>query len=307
MASYQEHLAKQQARQAANGDVKIHFMNEFLKEEDDVAIIRFPYRSMDDITYTATHKVPMPGAPYGRRIRCTETPDCELCAQKLKIEERVFLKFLTYTVDETGAVVLNCTVWDRPAAFADLDLKGLIAEYGDLSKCLFKIKRVGSGTNTRYNFFPVINTDVYNPQVYKADFTELEKVNAEGVLSKSIEQYHQILNPETAPKKSVAEAVTHVQPQTPQYTQPQYSQATYGQQPQPQMNYQQPQMNYQQYAQPQVMPNTQAMPQPQVQPQPVQPAQPSVNMVTPNEGTIATEPASVTPGAPSRPQGRYTF
>ena len=40
-----------------------------------------------------------------------------------------------------------------------------------------------------------LNPVVYNPQVYKADFTELEKVNAEGVLSKSIEQYHQILKP----------------------------------------------------------------------------------------------------------------
>ena len=57
MASYQEHLAKQQARQAASGDVKIHFMNEFLKEDGDTAIIRFPYKSMDDIVNNITDTV----------------------------------------------------------------------------------------------------------------------------------------------------------------------------------------------------------------------------------------------------------
>ena len=170
MASYQEHLAKQQARQAASGDVKIHFMNEFLKEDGDTAIIRFPYKSMDDIIYTATHNVPMPGAPYGRRIRCTETPDCELCAKGIKVDERVFVKFLTYTIDETsGEVVLNCTVWDRPAAFADLDLKGLMEEYGDLTQCLFKIKRAGAGKNTRYSILPVVNPVVYNPAIKDID------------------------------------------------------------------------------------------------------------------------------------------
>lgn len=304
MASYQEHLAKQQARQAASGDVKIHFMNEFLKEDGDTAIIRFPYKSMDDIIYTATHNVPMPGAPYGRRIRCTETPDCELCAKGIKVDERVFVKFLTYTIDETsGEVVLNCTVWDRPAAFADLDLKGLMEEYGDLTQCLFKIKRAGAGKNTRYSILPVVNPVVYNPQVYKADFTELEKVNAESVLSKSIEQYHQILNPEAAPKRTVAEAVAHVQTQTTQYN-PQYSQTqVYVQQPQmPQpQNPQQTQMVYQQYVQPQVMPSTPAVPQPQPQVQPIS------NVVTPGEDVIKTEPANVTPSVPNRPQGRYTF
>ena len=259
---------------------------------------------MYDIIYTATHNVPMPGAPYGRRIRCTETPDCELCAKGIKVDERVFVKFLTYTIDETsGEVVLNCTVWDRPAAFADLDLKGLMEEYGDLTQCLFKIKRAGAGKNTRYSILPVVNPVVYNPQVYKADFTELEKVNAEGVLSKSIEQYHQILNPEAAPKRTVAEAVAHVQTQTTQYN-PQYSQTqVYVQQPQmsqPQ-NPQQTQMVYQQYVQPQVMPSTPAVPQPQPQVQPIP------NVVTPGEDVIKAEPADVTPSVPNRPQGRYTF
>ena len=51
MASYQEHLARQAAnRQANGGGPTIHFMNEFLQNDGDVAIIRFPYTSMDGYT-----------------------------------------------------------------------------------------------------------------------------------------------------------------------------------------------------------------------------------------------------------------
>ena len=214
MASYQEHLARQAAnRQANGGGPTIHFMNEFLQNDGDVAIIRFPYTSMDDIVYTATHNVAMPGAPFGRRIRCTENADCELCAKGVKVEERVFVKCLVYDTDNnTNTVVLKNTVWDRPAAFADIELKGLMEEYGDLSQTLFKIKRNGSGKATRYNIFPVVNATVYNPAIYKADFTELNSVDAEKVLSKSIEQYRAALNPNaevktTNYKKPVEESV----------------------------------------------------------------------------------------------------
>ena len=221
MASYQEHLARQAANRQANGDgPTIHFMNEFLQNDGDVAIVRFPYNSMNDIVYTATHNVAMPGAPFGRRVRCAESADCELCAQGIKVDERVFVKFLVYTIDDaTNTVVLNNTVWDRPAAFADIELKGLMEEYGTpaggLSNVLFKIKRNGSGKSTRYNMLPVVNTNVYNPAIYKADFSELNSIDAEKVLSKSIEQYHAALNPnaETKPayKKPVTETVGQAQ------------------------------------------------------------------------------------------------
>lgn len=243
MATYQEHLQRQKERGTQNGErAKIHFMSEFLKTDGDTVIVRFPYHTMNDIVYTATHNMVLPGAPYGKRIRCTETPDCELCKQGVKLEERVFIKFLTYTIDEsTNEVVLNNTIWDRPAAFADIELKALMDEYGDLSQVLFKIKRSGSGLNTRYNVLPVVNAVLYNPAVYRADFTELDTVDPAVVCSKSIEQYHELLNPTASAQTTNTTKVTkpednyfnntvvtpttptqntYEQPQTPNYNQP---------------------------------------------------------------------------------------
>lgn len=223
MATYQEHLEKQAAKRNFNSESpKFHFMGEFLKGEGDTAIVRFPYSSMHDITYTATHNVQMPGAPYGRRIRCTEKSDCELCEKGIKVDERVFIKFLVYTVTGDGRVELNNTIWDRPAAYADIELKALMEEYGDLRTKLFKIKRSGSGKSTRYSILPLLNSSIYDPSVYVADFSELEHINPENILSKSIEQYHAALNPQAKEAYVRREATeTYQTNNQPQYSQPQ--------------------------------------------------------------------------------------
>ncbi len=220
MASYQEHLARQEANRqtGTNGrdynGPKVHFMNEFLSKEGDTAVVRFPYNTMDDIVYTDTHLVAMQGAPYGKRIRCVGA-GCPFCAQGIKVDERVFIKLLVYTINEaTNAVTINNVVWDRPAAFADIELKGLIEEYGasagGLSNLLFKIKKTGSGPNTRYPILPIVNTAVYSPEIYKADFTALKDIDPEKILSKSLEQYNAAMNPAS---QSQPQVQTQVQAQ----------------------------------------------------------------------------------------------
>lgn len=302
MASYQEHLAKQAARginSNRESNVKIHFMGEFLKQEGDTAIVRFPYHSMNDIIYTATHVVPMPGAPYGKRIRCTEDLNCEFCAQKIRVDERVFLKFLVYTVDEaTNEIVINNTLWDRPAAFADIELKGLMDEYGDLTQSLFKIKRSGAGKNTRYTIIPIVNAAVYRPEVYRADFTELETINAESILSKSAEQYHAILNPSQAQQAQPQAHKTFTQTSQPQqtaasqFTQHQYNPT--GTVAQPQYE----QVNYAEYQASTARPVAQ---QPYTQPEPiVETYGQAAPQVMPQQPQVTQDPAA-------RPQKRYSF
>lgn len=196
--TYAEYQAKQAAaRPAGNGNAngpKAHYMGEFLKNDGDVAVVRFPYQSMNELSFTTTHNVPMPGAPFGKRIRCTGDDNCEFCAQGIKVDTRFFAKMIVYTVNEqSGEVELNPTVWDRPAAFADIDLKSLFEEYGDISEQLFKIKRNGTGTQTRYTISIIMNKTVYNPSVYKADFSQLDQVDPVKVLSKSVAQYREAM------------------------------------------------------------------------------------------------------------------
>ena len=198
--TYEEYKAQRFAgsngsSSAGNGNqerAKVTFANEFLKKDGATIVVRFPYTQLSDIPFTPTHNVDWPGFQYGKRVACAEEGNCPLCAQGIKQDIRVFVKFLTYTVDATGNVVINNTIWDRPAAFADIDLKTLFDEYGDISKLLFKLKRSGTGTNTRYTLTPIINTVAYPANKYVADFTELNTIDPKFVCTKSIKQYREM-------------------------------------------------------------------------------------------------------------------
>lgn len=200
--SYENYAAQQEARRnsnAGNGGnfgPEVHFMGEYLKNDGDVAVVRFPYHSMSDISFETTHAITFPGRKYPSRVRCAGD-NCQFCNEGIKLDTRFFAKALVYVVDEANNIKIVNAVWDRPSAFADIDIKNLIQEYGDLSEQLFKIKRNGSGTATRYTISIIMNKTVYNPDVYKADFTELNKVDASKILSKSIAQYNEALKPST--------------------------------------------------------------------------------------------------------------
>lgn len=212
--SYENYAAQQKARGTNNSNggptgPEVHFMNEYLKNDGDVAVVRFPYTSMADISFETTHAITFPGKKYPSRVRCAGD-NCQFCNQGVKLDTRFFAKALVYVVDEAGGIKIINTVWDRPSAFADIDIKNLIQEYGDLSQQLFKIKRNGTGTATRYTISIIMNATVYNPAVYKADFTELNKVDASKILSKSIAQYNEAVNPSAATANTTAAASTPV-------------------------------------------------------------------------------------------------
>ena len=247
--SYEQHIAQAKQNNNTNLGPQVHFLSEYLKNDNDVVVVRFPYRSMADVYYVPTHLVQMPGSPYGKRVRCTGDANCELCAAGIPVQERVFVKMLAYVTNEnTGAVEAQNVVWDRPSAFGDITLKGLIDDYGDLRQHLFKLKRSGSGNQTRYTPNIILNTAVYNPNMYKADFTELDQIDASKILSKSITQYREAMNPKasevkqevneqvitnTPVQQSYAAQVENVTPQAPQTgyatpTQPAYENVNTG-------------------------------------------------------------------------------
>ena len=189
--AYAEQQAKKRSMNEGNKGEgsKTQFINSFLKNDGDSVVVRFPYHSISDLNYESTHLVPYPGSQWKRRIRCAGD-SCPLCSQGVKTDMRFFVKAMVYTSDDTGKVTSLPGIWDRPAAFADIDIKNLIQEYGDLSDNLFKIKRSGTGLNdTRYSITIILNKTVYNPEIYKKDFTGLEAIDPLKILTKSIEQY----------------------------------------------------------------------------------------------------------------------
>lgn len=201
--SYEEYLAQQAARAAAgnggaagsqgNGAV-VHFLNEFLTNDGDTVIVRFPYRSTADFVFQSTHSINVPGKKYPVRVAC-DGSNCECCKNGVKIDMRFFVKCLVYVIDDTdGQVKALNAVWDRPAAYADIELKNLMQEYGDLSKQLFKIRRSGTGMQTRYTSTIIVNTTVYNPEIYKADFSELNTVDPVRLCARS---YSKVMNKDT--------------------------------------------------------------------------------------------------------------
>lgn len=209
--NYEQYAAQQAARKTSgnsNGGsgtrTEVHFVGEFIKNDGDVAIVRFPYTSMSDITFETTHPVDYPGSKYKKRVSCNGE-NCPICESGVKIDTRVFIKCLVYVADDNGNLAKYNAVWDRPSAFADIEIKNLINEYGDLTKCLFKIRRNGTGTATRYTISIVLpNNSIYNDTTCSADFTELNGVNPAIMLCKTIAQYNQAMNPSTAANASTA-------------------------------------------------------------------------------------------------------
>lgn len=208
--SYQKYVDQQAERKAANANNSgnrgqtTHFVNEFLKNAGDSVVVRFPYNTMDDIKFETTHTVTFPGEKFGKRVRC-EDDNCPLCKQGIKLDTRFFVKAIVYVTDPTtGSVNLVPAIWDRPAAFADIELKTKMKEANEdfgtsLSNLLVRVTRKGSGLETKYDLSLTLNNNkaVYNPDFYKADFSSLESIDPSKILTKSIDQYMKALNPTT--------------------------------------------------------------------------------------------------------------
>lgn len=132
-----------------NGGSKIGFLQ--LKNDGDYAIVRF--LDVDPATYDIGALHTLGKENKYRRISCPRNPfdpmdKCPLCENGEKVLMKMYVKLINY-VDENGEIVEKPCLWERPAGFAK-KLNSLIDEYGDISECLFKVVRNGSGLDTTY-------------------------------------------------------------------------------------------------------------------------------------------------------------
>ena len=201
-----EEYERQQAAKRANAPTggknlpNTQFINSFLKNDGDTVVVRFPYTSMRDITYETTHNVRFPGDKWDKKVRCVGD-GCPLCASGVKTDFRFFVKALVYQVDDnTGKMKVIPAIWDRAAAFADIDIKNKVQQcqdddIGTLAENLVKIRKTGSGIETRYTLDIIAPTNrIYNKNTCPADFNLLDDVDPIRILTKTFEQYTAALN-----------------------------------------------------------------------------------------------------------------
>ena len=93
--NFEEYERQQAARRANSGNSalksNVNFINSFLKKDGDSVVVRFPYKSMSDISYESTHSVKFPNDKFNKRVRC-EGENCPLCKSGVKTDFRFFVK-----------------------------------------------------------------------------------------------------------------------------------------------------------------------------------------------------------------------
>jgi len=278
--SYENYQQRQQNKQFEGGNIK--FFN-FLKNDGDVVLVRFPYNTPNEFELYDLHRVTVNG--NYRYVNCIRennqpTTSCPLCAKGDVAKGRFIVKMLVYVQGQNGIEVLPC-VWDRPTGFAKL-LAERISECGNV---VYKIKRIGAkgDKSTTYDIMPTMNPTIYNEQTYPSDFSAFAnfRPNNFSFIDRNFEELTQFVNTGIMPERQKAQpqqtnegytqqpqAQTYGQPQGQQYYNPQYQapqnnfpmgdgvpfnnepqpqvvqQQTYGQvRPLPQQNNQQPQTN----------------------------------------------------------------
>ncbi len=123
-----------------------------LKNDKDIANIRFMYESLEDVEGYAVHEIEVDGKK--RYVNCLRTYNepvdkCPLCAAKYRVLAKLFV--LVYDIDAD-----EVKIWDRGRTFYS-KLSSLCARYNPLVSTPFEVERNGKkgDTNTTYETYPL--------------------------------------------------------------------------------------------------------------------------------------------------------
>lgn len=167
-----------------------------LKNDKDVATVRFMYNTIDDVDGFAVHEVEIDGRR--RYINCLREynepiENCPLCAAKNRVLAKLFVRLY----DEESQEV---KIWDRGKTFFS-KLASLTARYNPLVSTPFEIERNGKKgeTSTTYETFALPTDDITLDDLPEATnllgtfildktFEELEFFVDKGYFEEDIEQ-----------------------------------------------------------------------------------------------------------------------
>lgn len=120
-----------------------------LKNDKDVARVRFLYETMEDIPVYAVHEIELDGRrKYVNCLRSYDEPleKCPLCLAKYKL----LVKFFLQLYDEDEQIV---KVWDRGVTIKGM-LEGLTKRCNPLVGTAVEIERSGKPGDTRTTYTP---------------------------------------------------------------------------------------------------------------------------------------------------------
>lgn len=207
----------------ASGNNSTNFSVDFfsLKNDGDVATVRFMHDTTDSFELLTTHDITFNGK-Y-RKVNCIRNPqepfeNCPLCAKGEKVSQRIFIHLIQYIQDEAGRIIGLPKIWERPASYA-YKLKNLMDEYGNLSNYVFKIKRNGAkgSRDTSYDIM-FCNPAMYDETKYPKIDNAFDNYKVLGgiVMDKSFEEILEFVNTGSFPEvkkenslETVQEIVNH--------------------------------------------------------------------------------------------------
>ena len=193
---YEAAHQKPASQQSQNGESKSYIQNIKVADGGE-AVVRFFISTSDDIEITTVHNIDLfstkTNKSYSKSISCLRESyqdpldTCPLCAQGNEVKARAYIKLLEY-VNVNGEIVATPRIWDASKTNART-VNSFLADYGDLTEYLFKLKRTGTGTSTRYNLVPIPATSpVYKPEVYKKEFEKFDDYYINPYLKKSFDE-----------------------------------------------------------------------------------------------------------------------
>ena len=156
-----------------------------LKNDKEVAQVRFMYNGIEDVEGVAVHTVDVPGAQYGRDVNCLRAyneplDECPLCKAGYKAKVKIFVPLYNVEADEVQ-------IWSRSKSYG-AKLSGICSRYAkkcNLVNNIFEIERNGAkgDKQTQYNEF-LVDTD----DVELEDLPEIPDPIGTAVLDKSFEE-----------------------------------------------------------------------------------------------------------------------
>lgn len=166
-----------------------------LADDGDEAIVRFNYSTPDDLYNDVLTVHPGNAETKWKKINCINdvkagVTNCPLCAAGVPLQQRFFIKLVEYVRADDGSIVPYARVWDRPTSYIQI-LANLFAEYGDISDCVFKIKRSGAKGDMQTTYSIMFgNPSIYNNQLYVKDFSAFDgyKIIGSQVLDKTFQE-----------------------------------------------------------------------------------------------------------------------
>ena len=170
-----------------------------LKDDKDVAQVRFMYNGIEDVEGVAVHTVDVEGSQYGRDVNCLRAyneplDECPLCKKGLKPKVKIYVPLFNIDANEVQ-------IWSKGKSYG-ATLSGLCSRYakkGNLVNNIFEIERNGK-KNDKQTTYQAYQVDCDDTEL--EDLPEAPDPIGTVVMNKSFEELDYYAKHGTFPSNS---------------------------------------------------------------------------------------------------------